>query len=200
MFRSCPFSAPKHPIKLLSICNLMESSELIPLLRRGEEDAFKQLFNLYRGRIFAFVSKALPYSEDAESIVQDIFIKIWINRVKLDETRSLNAFIFRVAKNEIYDYLRKELVKKRFIDQYRGQDNSLDTEKQVHASELQRLIDDVIENMPDRRREIFLLSRNERLTYKEIAKQLNISENSVDTQIRNALNSLRKALKQSTLM
>ncbi len=131
--------------------------------------------------------------EESENLVQSVFMEIWENRLSLDEEKSFSGYLFTVTKNKIYNHIRKNVNEKVYKESIAGNpeaDDPLDYE----SKETEELLEKLIGSMPDRRREIFRMSRDEGLTYKEIAQRLSISENTVDTQIRNALDFLREEL------
>ncbi len=171
---------------------------LLLRLKNGDEIAFELVFYRYKGKLYDFIRRSLPADLDAESMVQDIFTKLWINRQQLDPTKSLNAFLYTVARNEIYGQLRKVLVRRKYLEElsfsasYSGQI----TEQQLEYEELVCFISQLVKTMPEKRREIYELSRNEGLSYKEIAQQLGITENTVDSQIRKALDYLKENLRK----
>ena len=171
-------------------------------IKNGDEVAFELVFYKYKGKLYDFVKRSLPPSDDAESIVQDIFLKLWSKRNELDPSKSLNAFLYTMAKNEIYGHLRKLLVRRKYTEELcRSLQDSCESEvPQVEYDEFRRLVRELIGTMPEKRREIFILSRHEGLSYKEIAKKLGISENTVDSQIRNALAYLKQNLRKKFSM
>lgn len=142
--------------------------------------------------------RSLPADQDAESMVQDIFTKLWINRYQLDPTKSLNAFLYTIARNEIYGQLRKLLVRRKYLEElsFSVPNSGASTEQQIEYNELIRLVTQLVNEMPEKRRVIYELSRNEGLSYKEIAQHLGISENTVDSQIRKALDYLKENLRK----
>ncbi len=172
--------------------------ELLQRIQRGDEVAFELIFYRYKGRLFDFIRRSLPASEDIESIVQEIFVKLWHNRKQLNPAKSLDAYLYTIARNEIFGHLRKLLVRRRYIEElsFSLNESCADTDHQIEYNELRLAIDQLVDSMPEKRREIYVLSRNEGLSYKEIATQLGISENTVDTQIRKALAYLRENLKK----
>jgi len=167
-------------------------------LRNDDELAFELVFMKFKGRLFDFVKKSLPREEDVEGIVQEVFIKIWQNRKQLDPQKSLDAFLFSIAKNEVFDHLRKLFNKRKYLDSlyHSMEKEDSSTQKQMEYNELRQVVYDAIERLPERRREIFKLSRLQGKTYKEIAIELQISENTVDTQMRKSLHTLHNYLDQ----
>jgi RNA polymerase sigma-70 factor (ECF subfamily) len=167
-------------------------------IKKGDEVAFELVFYKYKGHLLDFIRKSLPLEEDAEGIVQDVFVKLWINRNSLDPLKSLNAFLYTIARNELYGHLRKLLSKRKYLEELYSSSNesSNTTEKQIEYDELEKSVTALIDRLPVKRRQIYILSREGGLTYQEIAKQLGISENTVDSQIRKALSFLKEGLHQ----
>jgi len=170
---------------------------LVNHLRLGNPRAFEKLFLKYHKKVYYFCYNILRNREDSEGLVQNIFTDIWENRERIDGTRSFYGYLFRIAKNKLYNHMRKSLndqvYKEYIINSNDGADNK--TEIELNFNELNKIIEGIISRLPPRRKEIFNLSRSEGLTYREIGKKLNISENTVDTQIRNALHFIREELK-----
>ncbi len=177
---------------------IIQSSDkdLIIRIKRGDEVAFELVFYKYKGKLYDFIRRSLPEEEDVESIVQEIFVKLWLNRLNLDPDQSFNGYIFAIARHEIYGHLRKLLTRKKYNEElfHSLQESSNTTENQIEYQELEKIIEEIIEEMPEKRKEIFKQSRLEGLSYREISEKRNISENTVDTQIRKALNFLKKKL------
>jgi RNA polymerase sigma-70 factor (ECF subfamily) len=177
---------------------LNSDENLLLRVKNGDEVAFELVFYRYKGKLYDFIRRSLPADHDAESMVQDIFTKLWINRQQLDPTKSLNAFLYTVARNEIYGQLRKVLVRRKYLEElsFSTSNSGHIAEQQLEYEDLVRFVSQLIKRMPEKRREIYQLSRNEGLSYKEIAQQLGISENTVDSQIRKALDYLKENLRR----
>jgi len=177
----------------------MENTEQIDdLLRRMAKDeagAFDTLFQLYHKRVYAFAS-GLNSSSDAEEIVQNVFLAIWKQRQNLSISGTFTSYIFAMARHMVYEHIRQKIHREAFSEYYleHNVEYSFITDEEVEYKELEEKIQHSIAMLPERRREIFVLSRIEKLSYKEIAQKLQITENTVDTQIRNALNTLRRQL------
>lgn len=177
---------------------LNSDKELLLRIKNGDKVAFELVFYRYRGKLYDFIRHSLPVDEDAESIVQEIFTKIWADRHKLDPSKSLNAFLYTIARNEIFGHLRKLLVRRKHLEKLNSslKESAETPDKQFEYAELYVLVSKLIEAMPEKRRKIFVLSRDEGLSYREIATQLGISENTVDSQIRKALAYLKENLRK----
>ncbi len=178
--------------KFFKLMTNLTDKELCLALKSGRIEAFDALYYKYHKRLFAFLYKMCDNWHDAEDLVQKIFIKIWERKAGIDVEKSFNSYLFTIAQNEAYDLLKKRALLA-YHNDYIFTDVE-DTEDTLESKKRIETIYSLINEIPERRRQIFLLNRDDGLTYRQIAEKLNISENTVDTQIRNALNYLRKEL------
>lgn len=170
--------------------------EYIIGLKNEDYTAFDGLFNRYSESIFAFVFSISKDSFTAEEITQTVFAKIWEKRMQIDEHFSFKSFLFRITYNETISYLRKEKTEKKRIEVFTSAKSYLsnETEYLVEFRSQESVARDIIDNFPERRKQIFKLSREQGLTNREIAGQLQISVKTVENQINSALKVLRKEL------
>ncbi len=174
--------------------------ELVEQFRAGNEMAFELIFLRTKGKLKGFLSKVLPCDEDAESILQEIYLKLWSHRKSIKADKNFETYLYAIARNMVVDVMRKRFHKQKYLEELycqlkEGNENSFDTLATVEYSELERKFFELIEKLPEKRQVIFRLNKIEGLTYKEIANRLNISENTVDSQIRQALVFLRTEMK-----
>ncbi len=170
-------------------------TEYLKKIAQDDSQAFDALFMLYYPKVKNFISGLIKNEEDARDLAQDIFLKIWDNREKLDQITSFNAYLFQMAKNKVYDRYKQSVSYESYLSVHdRLQVAADDLEDKIAADDLNLLIDILIENMPDQRKKIFKLSRKEGLTNNEIALQLNISKRTVETHISKALSDIRKLI------
>ncbi len=170
---------------------------LIDKVKEGDSKAFEELYYIYSERLYYFSLRYLKNREDAEGLVQEIFIKVWENRNGLKQGLSFNAYLFTIAKNTIFNQHRKKVNEnayKEYLRNYLDQHHNK-TENDIILADMKKRIDKSIESLPPQRKLIFQLSRNEGLSYKEIAAQLNISEKTVEAHMRLALKTLRAAVR-----
>lgn len=178
--------------------NNIDEKKLIQRLSKGDEMAFEILFYRYRGKVSNFIKRSIPSHFDLEETVHEIFLRIWINKEKLDDNRPFGPYLFRVARNIVIDELRKNIQHSIYLS-----DGSFpsdfcinDTDFKVEERELQSWFKIIMEKLPEKRRNIFMMNRFDDLSYRDIASILNISENTVDTQIRRTLQYFREEIKK----
>lgn len=184
----------------MRVSNLNIEEELIEQFRSGNEMAFELIFHRSKGRLKGFLIKVLPCGEDEESILQEIYIKLWTNRKSIKADKNFEPYLYAIARNMVVDIMRKRFQKQKYLEDLycqlkEGHENSLDTLATVEYSELEKKVFELIEKLPGKRQIIFKLNRMDGLTYKEIAEKLNISGNTVDSQMRKALAFLRSEMK-----
>jgi len=176
---------------------LYSDNNLVLRLKTGDQLAYEVLFYKYKNKLKGFIVNSTPPHIDPDEVLQQVFIKIWLQREKLDPEKSFLSFLFTIAKHEVIDQLRSAVNKKLYLLGDMLTDlNIPDHSGSDPQQEMEQKVDELIKKLPERRKQIFELSRFDGLSYKEIAKQLNISENTVDTQIRKALDFLRNEIKK----
>lgn len=181
---------------------LHTEKELVRKLKDGDSFAFEVLFYKYRNKIKGFAKKMVPSQIDPEEIVQEVFVRVWIKKESINPDKDFQSYLFSIAKHLILDHLKSAVNRKLyFVGEHFQHDLlaevGLDTTIPEDAEE--KLLS-LIEQIPQRRREIFCLNRFEGLSYKQIATRLNITENTVDSQIRNALAFLRKEFRKIVVL
>jgi len=176
--------------------NQHDEAQLIIKVKQGVQDAWDYIVGLYYQPLFGYVMSMVREKETAEELVQDVFVNFWAKREKINITSSLKAYLYRAARNHTLNYIKRrnfELNYQRSLaDKMSVQHN--DTEQAFHYSELEKKLHDSIEALPEKRKEIFKMSRFEDLTYKEIAATLDIPVRQVHYQIGLALKELRSKL------
>ena len=183
------------PTLIISVLSsLLSNSELLNLLKEGDMLAFDAIYERYCKRIFAFVVRYVKSETDAEEIVQEVFLKIWENKNKIDVYSSFESYIFTISYNSTISLLRKRVTEKKYIDYLKNlqvAENVFELTDEVYYTELNGQIQSLLSELTPRQKEIFLLSREEGLTHDEIAKKLGISSNTVKNHIVTTLNFLR---------
>jgi len=175
----------------------LEEAELINEVQAGKNGAWEFITNTYYPQILNFITGMTRDRETAEELVQDVFVNFWVKRDRLNVQISLKAYLYRAARNHTLNYLKR----KKFEQDYQKglllttpwKKNQ--TEQDFQFSELEKHLGDAIESLPENCKEIFLLSRFEGMTYKEIANTLDVPVRTVHYQIGLALKHLRSKLK-----
>jgi RNA polymerase sigma-70 factor (family 1) len=173
--------------------------QLIISLRNGEADAFTEIYERYWNKLLVYTMRVIRQQPDAEDIVQELFVSIWRRRDVLDIEHALSTYLYNsvrylacryIEKNSIYsDYLQ------RLASWMAGEEvNAPGIEAEIFGRELEGQIDQLIQQLPGKMKEVFILSRRHHLSYKEIADRLSISEETVRKQVYKSLQILRSRL------
>lgn len=172
------------------------NSRIIRLLQKGDEKAFEYLFHHYYNQIYTFVLNTLFDKTFAEDITQSVFISLWEKREMIDPEANIAPLLYTIARNQVYRQTEQLLLKYKY-EQYQQEnmEENSDIEEDVNNRFLENILSEFIKKLPSERRKIFLLSRKENLSNKEIASRLNISEKTVETQIRRSVIFLREKMK-----
>lgn len=166
---------------------------------------FDRIYTIYFQKLVRFSKTYLPFQEDAENIVQDIFLKLWENYDQICFSGNFNAYLFTIVKNRCIDFLRKEYQtdsRNCSLSEVEREEVQLKLyslqqfdENNLSLAEIENIIHQAVDSLPPRCREIFWLSRMEGLKHKEIAERLDVSINTVEGQMTIALRKLKIALK-----
>ena len=176
-------------------------SELVRRIRSGDERALEIVFRAHFAGMASFVERYVRSPDMAEELVQDIFLKIWTKRERIAEIESLKTYLYRAARNQALNHLRRMKLERRWQEEQAAAGEPSTTfaaDDDASGQELAEMVQEAINRLPPRCREIFLLSRDGGLTYAEIAKSLEISVKTVETQMGRALKALRGALEGRT--
>lgn len=171
-------------------------AKFILTLRAGDVKAFSELFDRYGKRLYFFAKGYLKSEEDAEEIVQEVFMKIWNNREELTAERSFEAYLFTIAKNGILNTIRKSKSEQAYLSYAKihvGKNILLDDE--LNFIELEAAYQKIVLNLSPRRKEIYLLSREQHLSNADIAEKMNISVKTVENQMTSAIAEIRNNMR-----
>lgn len=175
--------------------------QLVSLLRGGSQLAFERLFESYSQKLYRFSLSYLKSETEAEEIVQDVFLKLWENRKQLKSDTSFQSYVFTIAFNAIRKHFNKKAREKQYAIQI------LESLASEHASVesypdyelLVAKLGQLIGQMPERRREIFIKRKKEGISVSDIALTMNISPKTVENQITEAMNFLKKEFEKDRL-
>lgn len=171
-------------------------NDLIALLRHDDQKALKALFDQYHGPLCSLAYRMVQDRDQAKDIVQEVFIKLWKNRQRLEINDSLNAYLKRATINTSLNHIERV---SRFTQQQPGRSDLLfhsrnTADQELNYNELAKRVEDAILELPVRARMVYTLIRSEELSYKEVAETLDISVKAVEKEMMKALNLLRHAL------
>ncbi|WP_316839503.1 RNA polymerase sigma-70 factor [Pedobacter gandavensis] len=177
--------------------NIIDSDqELLQQISEGSKKAYVLIYQKYHRLLFLYAYRKLNNQEEAEDVVQEVFISFWNKRQTLSPEVSIAGYLYRAVRNRALNIFAHREIETKYLDsldEFLGHNyesaDSLIRERQIAA-----LIAEEIDRLPAKMREIFELSRKGHLSYKEISLELNISEHTVATQIKRALKILRGKL------
>lgn len=159
-----------------------------------QESLLEQLFKQYQPMLVAYANSYLHSVEDAKGVVQDVFIGVWRNIANVDKSK-IKAYLFTATRNRCISFIKRQRLPTSDVELQDVEHRlKYDGEQDMDIAELQAVIFDEVNRLPPKCKKIFLLSRKEQLSYKEIAAQLNISTKTIENQINIALKRLRKCL------
>lgn len=170
--------------------------ELAALIADGDDQAFAEIYRRYNGVLFLHAYRMLGDQEEAKDILQELFTSLWFNRKELRLHTSLSAYLYKALRNRVLDAIAHKKVEQKYIDSLAAfiEKGEWLTDQQVREKELTVLIEREVSLLPPKMREVFEMSRNTDLSYKEIAEELHISDKTVKKQVSNALHILREKL------
>lgn len=174
----------------------LSAQPYVSKIREGDATAFRDLFNAYKDPLYGYARKLCRSDILAEEIVQEVFMKVWINRAQLDPAQSIKAYLYTATKHCVFNWMKKSARDERLkqVVFYHQPVSSNITEEHISLGELQRLKSAIMEQLPPQRRLIFYMSRIEGLSHDEIAARLQLSRNTVKDQIVKANSFLRQRL------
>lgn len=176
-----------------------EEREVIISLKEGEEMAFKQVFDKHFVRLFTFSFRLLKNKEQAEEIVNDALLNVWINRHKLNENLPILPYLYTITRRLSLNSLRSIANSQKAIDQLWLQMKLLsnETEESILLGDLKEFTEKAVVNLPPQQQLVFRMSRYEGLSYDEIAAQLNLSRHTVKNHLVSSLKALRAHFDES---
>ena len=154
----------------------------------------KKIFDTSYSNLVLQALRYVKHAEIAEDVVQDCFIKLWEKKDELKISGNITAYLARMVRNKSLDYIKKKKLQTTELNEtYQA---GFIAENTLETADLQSKIDKTLDNLPEKCRQVFVLSRFEEMSYKEIAAELDISKKTVEAHISKALKSFRTDLKQ----
>ena len=169
---------------------------LVAELRNSDVEAFDFLYHQYNNKLYRFAFSLLKNEEDACEIVQETFFRIWEKRNNIDSSKSFKSFLFSVSYHLIIDQLRVRLKDQEFrnsLNKYFSEPSNFQ-ENRLDYNTLETEINKAVDELPEKRKKIYRLSREKGLSYKDIAEQLGVKPKTVENQINLALKHIKTRL------
>lgn len=173
---------------------LYEEAKIISLLSDDSEYAFQLLFDRHRNRIYQTAIRYLKSPVLAQEVVQDVFLKLWFERKNIRKDMPVEAWLFTIARNNLLNRMKKLASEWKALKNFRHTNNTTASgspEDKVQESQYDQLLQEALQILPEQQRKVFLLSRNEQLTYAQIGEKLDISPLTVKTHMSRALEAIR---------
>jgi RNA polymerase sigma-70 factor (family 1) len=180
---------------------LTEDRELVMGLKKGNINAFDATYSKYAKRLYAFGLKYMRSPVEAEELVQTIFLKLWENRHNLNVDFSFKAYLFTIAYNDICKYFRKKNYYQKFIIETLQENPhaSYSIDEKINFQSIIEKVQQIVERLPEKQKKIFLKSKFEGKSAKEISDEIGLSPGTVDNYILEALKFIRHSLPKEEL-
>ncbi|WP_207535991.1 RNA polymerase sigma factor [Desertivirga arenae] len=171
-------------------------NDLLFKLRQGDERAFAEIYNQYKGMLFLHAYRMVQDADEAHDVVHELFASLWSKRENLEIKTSIKAYLYNAVKNRILDFIAHQKVVSRYVDSL---DNFVEkgefyVDDKLREKELEATIAMEVSLLPEKMREVFELSRNFNYSHKQIAEILGISDKTVKKQVANAVKILRNKI------
>lgn len=180
----------------------LHEKELLQLISEGDEAAFIEIFDRYKDRFYAVALKMTRSPDSSEEIVQEVFVTLWIRRLSLSRVEHPVSYLFTIAYNTISTHFKKIALEKRAQERFSEKipQSECQTEKMLEEKENRELLQNIIRQLPDQQQQIYRMSKQEELSREEIARQLNISPNTVKNHLLKAVKYIREHWNKTLLL
>jgi RNA polymerase sigma-70 factor (family 1) len=178
-----------------------DDTELVARLQKGDVKAFDLVYDKYAGKLYGFGLKYLKSTAEAEELVQSVFLKLWENYKGLNTESSFKSYLFTIAYNEICRLFRKRNYWKKFVTETMHDNNfsSSEAEESITYQSVLERVNQIINILPAKQKSIFLMSRIDGKSSKEIAGEVGLSPGTVDNYISESLKFIRSMLNKENL-
>lgn len=177
---------------------LHNEKELLVLASQADQGAFTTLFHMYKNKLYAYVLRLTESEMLAEDIVQDVFMKLWNDHDTLGSIDNFGGYLFRMSKNQVINHF-KRMAHETLIMAELFRQNPIghnDTQEIVALKDIEKILGNILENLPPQQKAVYHLSREEGRTHEEIANLLKISPNTVKNHIVQAMSTIRTQLRK----
>jgi RNA polymerase sigma-70 factor, ECF subfamily len=176
--------------------------KLIQEIKADNMFAFDVLYKKYCKRVYTFGYSILKSKEEADDLIQEVFLKLWENRHNVEKGSSIKSYVFSITYNSAVSIIRKKASESKFVEYLKSlqEINEEPVNVELEYKELTNKLDEIIMALPKRQREVYLLRRVENLKNNEIAELLNISVNTIENHMSRALKTIREKLGNYSLI
>lgn len=174
----------------------LNDRELISLLQQGDEGALRPIYDTYIRQLHYFILRTAKSKQLAEDVIQDVFIKVWDNRMQIDMEQSFKPYLYAIAKRHLLNLLKRAQHEFYIIEEIRKSTSPVEntTDMTIDFQESNVAITEAIDKLPNQCREVFLRCKIKGLSYQQTAEELGITEGTVNSQMVKALKSIRAHL------
>jgi RNA polymerase sigma-70 factor (family 1) len=176
------------------------SAEILQQIKQGNHEAFISLYEDYHARLYSYILKFVKVPAFAEDMLQEVFLKVWESRGKIKPSLSFNAYLYKICRNEAYDFIKEMAADKQMrgtVMHYLTEgSNAVDAD--LLSKQYERVLQGAVSNLPPQRRNIFNLCRQEGKKYEEVAEMMQISRNTVKDHMVLAVKSIRDYVAKNT--
>jgi len=176
----------------ISIVTLSNEQYLLEQIAQGDESSFRKVFEAYRKPLYAYIIYLIKSEVLADEILQDVFLRVWLNRSMLREVRTFRAWLFTIAKNRIIDAIKLQAKETLLLETAPAPVLNCEAEDRIREKEYASLLNEAISQLSPKQQLIYQLSREKGLKLNEIAIKLNLSSNTVKSHLMHALRAIRK--------
>nr|WP_121272138.1 RNA polymerase sigma-70 factor [Pedobacter schmidteae] len=183
----------------MAVTKQIEETELLEQLRDGKVWAFDELYHSYSGPLLWKLRRMVKDAEEADELLQDLFVKVWERREQITVRQSFESYLYRMAERMAIDYFRKLARQSKLYEQVQAGSTEVveDLEELLFAKETQSLLNDAIAALPEQRRRAFTLCKLEGKSHQEAAELMNISPNTVHNHLVKAVSFVKDHLEKS---
>jgi len=170
-----------------------KNAKLLNAVKTGNSAAFNEIYHQYHKKIYGYAYHFTRGREEAEELTQDVFVRLWENRSKIDPERNFDAFLYTLIRNNFLSTLRKKAREKAYSNENLKQEQSFNAiEDELNAKDTRQIAQEAIESLSPQVKKIYLMSRNDHHTHEEISQLMGISKNTVNNHLKKSLGIMRK--------
>jgi len=179
-----------------AILGTSDLSGLVEEIKSSNQKAFKQFFQIFYKDIYRYVFNRVSNKIDAEDLVQEIFLKFWNSRKTINNSGFVKTFLFTIAKNRIIDHYKKV----KFDSEEVTENTYIHTDEMTSSETLRELVTELISELPEAHKTVFLLNRFDGFKYQEIADSLGISVKTVEKYMSSTMKFLKEKTKENNML